>query len=744
MVTPQDIEQMTLQEALKYVVSDSPMVPGLNGRFEVLKIIYKALGFELTPDAVIMLLSETQYRLITAVAGAGKTTTTNIFVILFKFFWYVKNKEVLDGTTILYLVYNEHNTGPMVASHIDMVRKLKASGIADLNVDSNIRAMTVHAFCSMWMKEYATFTGYHKEGLIQGAAQHEMFKRAADILQIPEDLEVSYSKVESAYSFCVESMIPFDDPSALEKIQETKLDVQQFRMICLAYQNLKPLSKKFDFLDMPLKIIELMEQRPDAAARIRKYFNLFMADEGQDFTKLMMKLFSLISKGKPSFMAGDPDQTIYGFKGATVKSLLEYPVMFEGARIFTLNKNRRCSEAIVEAASVVIETNTDRFKTKIIPARPGGVVNLIGYQSEEGQAMLMVNRLKQLDPEVLDRCAVIYRNAAQSLMLVSELVKNNIEFKLVKGIDLFESNVFKHIFGILKCLMYPYVQSHQINMHKVLPIKSEALHNILGYDWKSRTFRKDARNFSEIDFGLFESEEEFAGAKRLLLRMSDVLDTMPMNQYFPHLFKMFRSYYWDNMMKRNREQLGEYLLNEAYNYFNTSKTFPQLFEEFSNYQEMMADKKNREGGLTLGTIHSVKGKQYDEVFFMYLDDNIIPSRNPANLDEVDLEAALAGELPAGGKVAEDETRLAYMGMTRAKYALHLYYSVDNPSFYAKLLLDYYKTKSESVAAATVEVAAGLSVSKSFGGIEVEDEVVEVPKAVPKTNKTALNRLFGGM
>jgi DNA helicase-2/ATP-dependent DNA helicase PcrA len=744
-VTPSNAHEMSLDEAVKYCLMEGPAFPPMAFRRQLLEAMYTVLGYELTGDGLIMLLSEVKYKLVTAVAGGGKTTTTNLAIILFKVLEGIRTKSLVPGYRVLYLVFNKHNSFPMKASHANMIATLKKGGIKNLNIDSELAARTVHAFSRMWISEYPEETGYKEEGFLSDLEMKGIFRQCAGLLQIPEEYPINMEELKSGRSYLINAMLPLDGPEAAARAKLCNLSSEQFSMICMMYEKFKENLGRFDYLDMVFKLIKLLESNPIAADRIRSNYSLVVYDEGQDLTRLMVKLIRLlVGETVPVMAVGDPDQTIYGFNGADHRTLSQFDKIFEGGKVFTLSKNRRCSAAVVECAMTVLALINDRNHIDIIPARKGGSVELIGYGSEEGQIQMIVESLKIMPVEELSETAIIYRNQAQESMIVGELDKAGIVYSL-KGTDIYEELIFQNMFSILNCLMYPYVSEHQLHMYKVLPkMKKLGMEQLLGYDNRSGRFSKAAKAFPTLDFGLFETDKKFAAQKKYLSSISQVIDVTPLNAYFKRLFEMYLENYWDAYSHLQKVANNDYLKERLFEYFNVDKTFPDLFKEYSE-RKIRVDRANKMGeGITIGTFHSVKGREFNQVFITYMDDSIMPSRSTDELDNsLDIEAILSGN-STEGFIPDSETRLFHVAVTRAKYSNFIYYNIHNPSAYAKVLLDYYANKELMQEVATTQEVLEiepLQVSEEFTlNIANNDEAVVNPVV---TNKNTLMRLFGG-
>lgn len=755
--TPRDIDRYTVQEALDLCETSVPGVPPKPVRFKVISTCYNVLGYELTSDIVMMLVSEVLHKQVMAVAGSGKTTNSQLWILTRKLWHYQATKEKLDGDEVLCVVYNRHNVAPMKTAHINIVRKLKSS-ISGLHVDDRIRAVTMHEFCLSWMREYPIHSQLPDNDPLSEMESEEIFRTiATNIMQLPEDrlTTIDFRKLFAARNLYVESLENLENEELKFRIGEAKVSIEEFLILCKGYESVKSRRGRIDFTDMLVRTIKMMEEYPAVRERIQDYYKYFVADEIQDFTPLMLKLFRLIVGDGQALLIGDIDQTIYDFKGADVTLSLRFSEIFEGGKVYTLIKNRRCSSKIVEAATKIIEMNKNRFDTKIIPAREGGKVDLIPYSTDEGQVKSIVKQVASMSREEQDKVAIIYRNTEQSQLLVNELEKEGIPFNLVSGVPPFGHDVFKEVLSVLNCLANPYVKSLQLNLYRALPISRDECDKALGYDRKTRSFANpDKFHFTAIDFGAFENRKSFSDSKKILARISKGMKTTSMKAYFPYLFKIFRDNHWNyksHMKTKGRsdqEAINDYFLQETYNFFMREEPFDLVYQEYTKRLDTFKRNTERHVGVTVSTFHGVKGREFDKVFLTFLDDSIVPSYGRSYESALDIGSMLEEDAPVSGDIPESETRLFYMALTRARYENYLYYNVSNPSQYVRVLMSYYenqKTLSEnSIAVAEAGSFSEIeTVQTSSPTMDIKTPGPTSANEPPKTTGY-LDKLFKGL
>lgn len=677
-------------------------IPNKHARLTVVKIIYKILGYDLSADAALILVDRNRYQQVVAVAGAGKTSISQINTVMEKIMWNMIYKKPLYGNRVLCLVYGTNNVSDMERRHLQVVEKIRSSGAGGFNIDGEIKAQTVHSFCDSWLREYRVELGLMEAELLGDQEGLELLEDAFNIVAKKYN-NPEFSKfisLKSLYDFHKDSLLAVDHIKMEDKVAEVGLPTDLIKDIFLAYDRLKKHRKRYDYIDQLLYVCELLETNEKARTRIQGYYDYVTADEIQDFTPLMHKITRLVVGNKGFLGMGDEDQTVFGFKGASVDSVLDFPDMYEGGRVYILNRNRRCPSEIIDIASLLITENKKRFEKKILPAKQGGTVELIPYTSEEEQVRAIVSYLKTLTPAEQEKVVVSYRNTQNSFRLTQALSDAKIPYNILSGKGVMDHELFGHVISVLDALQLPFKRSLSKNLYKVLPIYPKQLAELLGWDYNLKRFKTGLPmvHFKDIDYGKFAGYKVFSSQLEVLVKISVMMKTQPMKDYFPALFAMMRRYFWDHKAKTNDEKKGtgavdEMFTERVFNFFNTHKHYSEVYKEYSDTIDEEERNNKRKVGVTLGTFHSLKGLEFDTQIMTFMDDAIFPN--------MEMEDRFSDEEEIIG-VSESETRLAYVAVTRPKKNLIMYYNVDNPSYYVKRVLKYLEMKNASTVARPVE------------------------------------------
>lgn len=684
-VTPRDIDEMSLGQVLELVEeSNRKGLPSKSARLGIVKSLFQVLGLELSPDAALVMVDVQIYQQIIAVAGSGKTTLSQVKIIFMKILYFLENQRMMNGTRALCLVYNEHNVADMQLKHKSMVDRVRLSGIlGGIKITDEISAMTVHSLAMGWLREYSFEAGIDDSDLLGDEEGLRMLKDAFSIVAKKQGLAIqqNYFGIKSLYDFTKERMVQVTDPLVEDKCIELGLNAGTLDLVFRAYDSYKKRNNKYDYIEMLTKFKTLLETNEKARLRVQGYYDLVVLDEVQDFTPLMGAIAKLvIGDNKPAVLVGDEDQLLYDFKGAIVDEILRFTEIYEGGKVYILNRNRRCKSQIVDAASYIVSENVNRFDKKILPAGQGGSLELIGYSTEEGQILSVANRIEKMTPIQRSNLAIGYRNTINSMLLADELEKRGIEFNVVSGYGAFEHELYKNMIRVLDCLSLPFNVNLHINLSRVMPISFPDLCNILGWDFSRGRYKepKAPVHFKNIDYGKYSGYKKFSQNLNVLVSISDMIGKAPMKDYIPALFNMIMEYSWayklSQMEERGRDMTMENLFTKrVFEFFNSDMKYEDFFKEYSRRVTVAKRADSAKAGVTLSTFHGLKGREFEEVWLLYLDDAIFP-----------------------GKVEdlESETRLAYVAMTRPKDKLKMFYNMSNPSYYVNRLMKYQEQKEQ--------------------------------------------------
>lgn len=689
--TPPDIDKYSVDEVYKLIQDpEGSNLPKPIKRLKIIQILFEILGYDLSPDLALALASEPNAQLIIATAGGGKTTGSQIKVVLEKLWRQSKRGGKLSGDKVLSLVYNRHNVTQMKEKHAAIVSRIALSGIKGFDVDPNINAATMHSFCDQIRTMFVAKIGMLNYKLLDNNEAIKLMDTVKVSILNKFSIRGSNARAEdliTLYNYYRESMIPVEKIDGLDQSVDVPLDTEVVIEIFKLYNTMKKMKKKYDFSDMLNSVYEYLKNNPDDLKQVQKYFDYIVADEVQDFTPIMMSLLQLfVSDGTPLLCIGDEDQGIYNFRGADIYNTLDFESKFNDGKVYSLSQNRRCAANILELAKKVISENDLRFDKQLLGIRPGGLVQYVSYNTVAGENIQVLDQLKKMSTDELYETIVCYREKNSSIMLAELLENEGVPFNVLSGFTPFSHPLFRDVIAVMDALESPLDRKCMLNLYKVLPITREQMQYAAGYNPKTKKFDDvEQMPFWRLDYGSAYNRAGFGDCMELLKTISIGISKIPMKNYFNTLLSMICKYHW-NFIRKSRENLevyDDYIESKVKTIFDVDYSYKEVYNRFSQRKDIC--RRNQEGrvGVTLSTFHSLKGLEYKNVIIMDMDDSIFPKFSMLeNRDYTEMQKKA---------LKECETRLYYVAVTRAKDNLYIYYNQDNPSRYVAL----YKDDSKS-------------------------------------------------
>lgn len=453
---------------------------------------------------------------------------------------------------------------------------------------------------------------------------------------------------------------------------------EKYSQIFLEYQKLLQSNNALDFDDMLVLAVKLLETSEVVR---EKYFNRFkhiLVDEFQDTNICQYKMVSSIyTNNKPEdeipqekslCVVGDVDQSIYSWRGADYKIILNLQSTFRKTHLIKLEQNYRSAETILEAANSVIENNKQRI-SKNLYSNLGRGDKLSVYQAndESDEALNLVKEVKRLSlNKSLSDMAVLYRTNSQSRAIEEACMANNIPYKVVGGLKFYDRKEIKDIISYLKLIYNP---SDSQSLRRIINVPKRSI----GTETVDKLMKiSDELNLKFMDIlHDVENYDEFsAGVKSKLSAFYNMINDFQSAFYKMDLpgfigYVLDKSGYIQEIKEKEDETTAQTRIENIEEFVNVASEFvPQdndILGEFLSQVSLVSDidsyvEENQ--ALTLMTIHSAKGLEFDTVFLSGLEEGIFPHNR--SLDS-------PSEM-------EEERRLMYVGITRAKKNLYMSYA----------------------------------------------------------------------
>jgi len=452
--------------------------------------------------------------------------------------------------------------------------------------------------------------------------------------------------------------------------------VPELEKLAKMYETRKRETNVMDFDDLLVLWLKLLQESDELRERYQHRFQFVLVDEYQDTNKIQGEIIDLLAEKHENVMVvGDDSQSIYSWRGANFKNILEFPKRFPKAQVYKIETNYRSTPEILKVANAAIAANQNQFAKELAPARKGGakpVVVPCGNGHE--QAAFVAQRMLELREEgvELNQVAVLYRSHFHALELQLELTRRNIPFTITSGIRFFEQAHLKDVTAYLKLIVNPQDELAFKRLVQLLPgIGGKGADKLwqefssqlgsVSFDPESTPVTKPLATAIQRCAALAPKKAEKAWANFAItlsqLEAEDVRNS-PSKMITLILEAGYEDYLedtYDNYQLRKEDivQLANFAAQ-----FKSTEDFLSQLSLLSNLEaEADAPANKDEEQVRLSTIHQAKGLEFDVVFVIMLCDGMFPSGRSL-------------ELPEG---EEEERRLFYVAVTRAKNELYLAY-----------------------------------------------------------------------
>ena len=588
--------------------------------------------------------------LVLAGAGSGKTR-----VITFRIAYLIKEKKV-PPYEILAMTFTNKAANEMK----ERVKNL-------LGISENLWIGTFHSIFSKILRWESELLNYSSDFVIYDTDDQERL-----IKSIMNNMGISTQQyapkmILSLISRAKNNLITPESYSLSAKspIEEIVSEIYP------EYQTMLKSNHAFDFDDLITVPIQLFAAHPDVLKKYQSRFKYILVDEYQDTNRAQYLLINYLSREHRNIcVVGDDDQSIYHWRGADIRNILEFEKDFPGAQIFRLEQNYRSTQNILIAAASIIDKNKARKKKKLWSNKePGEKVDLFETLDERHEANLVVEKIRE---EVFKKkhtfrdFAILYRTNAQSRVLEDSLRRGRIPYVIVGGVKFYERKEIKDLLAYLKLITNP---KDDLSLRRIInfPLRG------IGTATLSKIEKWAQENFLDLFTALGKLEEipdipvrtkkSIKQFYKLISKYINLKDEISINELVHTLVDetgLLNIYKEDSSIESQRkaDNIREFLaaINE-YASANREATLSGFLEEVSLITDIDTwdDRKN---AVTLMTLHAAKGLEFPIVFITGLEDGLLPGYR--NQDD---PSAL-----------EEERRLFYVGLTRAKEKVYLSWS----------------------------------------------------------------------
>lgn len=639
--------------------------------------------------------------LVLAGAGSGKTR-----VLTHRIAYLIDEKNVLPES-ILSITFTNKAANEM---------KNRIESLVDVRVQ-DMWVGTFHSMCVRILRRNIEDIGYNKNFVIfDGSDQKTVIKDTIKELNVNEKMY----EPKTMLNFISSQKDKLIYPDTYIKDNYNDFREKQKGEIYKLYQKKLKDNNALDFDDLIIKTIELFRTNPDVLKFYQKKFKYILVDEYQDTNRAQYELIRILGKNHRNVcVVGDDDQSIYKFRGADIRNILDFEDDYPEAKVIKLEQNYRSTKNILDAANKVIENNMGRKgKALWTSQNKGNTIGVYRGQNEHDEANFIASNLREIknvDHKSYSDFAILYRTNAQSRVLEESLMKLNIPYKIVGGLKFYDRKEIKDIIAFLRLVQNPV---DNISLKRIINVpkrgigkrtiekienysleKGESVYSAIldvdDIDSLSHRAKSKVKSFTSM-INKFIAMKEVIGVKELI---ENIIDS---TGYIKELKKE------DTLESQSRIENIEEFVSVAIDFEETNdeKTLEEFLANISLLSDLdRVDDKN-DDFVTLMTLHSAKGLEYPVVFLTGMEEGIFPiSRALTNEDDL-----------------EEERRLCYVGITRAKERLFITYTT--------LRTIYGRTSYNSV-------------SRFIG--EIPDNLIEDinNKNEPKKSKKSQKKYFTG-
>lgn len=606
----------------------------------------ESLILELNPAQKEVVTSPCRPTLVLAGAGSGKTRvlTSRIAYLIAK---------GVPAYNILAITFTNKAAREM---------RERLSKMLGVHGEEKVMASTFHSFGVWFLRVFAGM----RPGIIDDADQTRLLKRILENLSV-QDKRVSPGLISQILAKMKDSLMTFEQ--ALEAVSPFLARSRSTLVfeVLKAYEAYLEKENLLDFGDLLLKPVKLLEQNPELLKAVRVRFSHIFVDEFQDINLTQYLLLKLLCQpNRPIFAVGDDDQSIYGWRGANLASILKFDEDFQGAQVFRLEQNYRSTKVILEAANGVIKKNTMRHaKTLWTENAKGAPIQVMEATDEFEEGRMVADTIQRLLDEGVkpQEVAVLFRTNAQSRSLEEALLALNIPYLIVGGLKFYQRKEIKDFLAYLKFLANPLdtlslhrlAQNPPKGIGEVTLRKLTALKDSLGLDYlKILSDPNTLLDFKGQAKKLLNLGGMIQGMKSALERAPSLSDGL-LNILEESGLKEGLLSSSDKDSKERTENLNE-LVSLARS-LEASQGRMGL-QDYLDHVALMTDLDTADSAsshVLLMTLHQAKGLEFPFVFLVGLEDNLLPH-------------SFCKEMPSQ---IEEERRLFYVGVTRAKERLFL-------------------------------------------------------------------------
>ena len=587
--------------------------------------------------------------MVIAGAGSGKTR-----VLTNRIAYLIAKKNVLESN-ILAITFTNKAAKEMKERIYSLVGE----------TSKYIWINTFHSMCVRILRQHIDLLGYNKNfTILDTSEQKTIIKNIVKELNLSED---SYqpNNILKIISNSKNSMISVNEMKAQARFGFMKNVAEIYEY----YQKYLKKNSVLDFDDLMLKTIVLFEKHPEVLAIYQNKFEYIHVDEYQDTNVIQYKLIKMLSEvHKNICVVGDDDQSIYSWRGACSDNIINFEKDYEDVEVIFLDQNYRSNSTILDAANAVIKNNTDRKDKALWSENKGGdkitVYSAANDKDETDDIAKKILDLKAQDIDYKD-IAILYRANYLSRSMENSCMAFGIPYKLIGSLKFLQRQEIRDLLAYMNVIVN---RNDEFSLRRIINVPKRGI--------GASSMAKIDNYAEQYGLSLFEALKniDMIGVSKKIITNIHLLTQLiekysQTEQYSIEdlIVGIYKDSGYESMLKESADAYAESRIENISELVSSAKQFSSMNDNLIDFISEMsltsdADDENEDDSVVLSTVHAAKGLEYRVVFIMGLEENLFPSIRDAESSEDERNKM------------EEERRLAYVAITRAKEKLFMSYA----------------------------------------------------------------------
>ena len=587
--------------------------------------------------------------MVIAGAGSGKTR-----VLTNRIAYLIAEKNVLESS-ILAITFTNKAAKEMKERIYSLVGE----------TSKYIWINTFHSMCVRILRQHIDLLGYNKNfTILDTSEQKTIIKNIVKELNLSED---SYqpNNILKIISNSKNSMISVNEMKAQARFGFMKNVAEIYEY----YQKYLKKNSVLDFDDLMLKTIVLFEKHPEVLAIYQNKFEYIHVDEYQDTNVIQYKLIKMLSEvHKNICVVGDDDQSIYSWRGACSDNIINFEKDYEDVEVIFLDQNYRSNSTILDAANAVIKNNTYRKDKALWSENKGGdKITVYAATNDKDETDDIAKKVLDLKAQGVDykNIAILYRANYLSRSMENSCMVFGIPYKLIGSLKFLQRQEIRDLLAYMNVIVN---KNDEFSLRRIINVPKRGI--------GASSMAKIDNYAEQYGLSLFEALKniDMIGVSKKIITNIHLLTQLiekysQTEQYSIEdlIVGIYKDSGYESMLKESADAYAESRIENISELVSSAKQFSSMNDNLIDFISEMsltsdADDENEDDSVVLSTVHAAKGLEYRVVFIMGLEENLFPSIRDAESSEDERNKM------------EEERRLAYVAITRAKEKLFMSYA----------------------------------------------------------------------